>query len=325
MSPIQFRYAFAAFVLGACLCAVPYCLLVTSWAVTDQRLKQLTTRAEELACQRGEASGETCLRPESARAGQLNEGNLNLTQGKASGQTAAGLTLGKDRGFACCSRTETYKPETGRPSGRSFTGRWLAASVGSTQGESPAGAERTLNPLGEGWPPSDFAGSGDIGRSVGVPGPHHLVFGVGAARKDVPQLLHIGARGRLEGVRAAPREPSQAGIKPRRLLHSQDLYNVSAYSHGCILPRSGKEGPPQRAADGSWPVSGKTVAADWRIHPPGSELIIAGRVWRVTDKGRAIKGRRIDLFLGSCHEARAWGRRMVSVVAVPAASHKGIE
>jgi len=99
-------------------------------------------------------------------------------------------------------------------------------------------------------------------------------------------------------------------------------YEVSAYSHGCILPRNGRpEPPPQRAANGRWPVADITVAADTSLHPFGSELLIAGVGFRrVHDRGAEIKGRKLDLFVDSCRDARKFGRQWLSVTVVPTAS-----
>lgn len=96
------------------------------------------------------------------------------------------------------------------------------------------------------------------------------------------------------------------------------LYEVTSYSHGCTLPRVGPERPPQRAANGRWPIADLTVAADTRIHPFGSEVLIEGLGFRfVHDRGAAIVGRRLDLFVDSCREARRFGRRWLKVFAVP--------
>lgn len=107
----------------------------------------------------------------------------------------------------------------------------------------------------------------------------------------------------------------------RHLQAFASLYEVTAYAHGCTMPRSGRERPAQRGADGRWPEVGVTVAADAALHPFGTELLIAGLGFRtVGDRGHAIKGRRLDLFMATCDEARAFGRRWVDVVPVPAQS-----
>ena len=87
------------------------------------------------------------------------------------------------------------------------------------------------------------------------------------------------------------------------------------------MPRSGIEGHAQRGANGRWPVADVTVAADTSVHPFGTEVLVEGLGFRtVGDRGHAIKGRRLDLFVDSCREARAFGRRWLRVYAVPEAT-----
>lgn len=128
-----------------------------------------------------------------------------------------------------------------------------------------------------------------------------------------------GADGRIgSDGRSAMESPT--GIKPGHHLRALEtnFYEVTAYSHGCTLPRSGREPIPQRAANGRWPIADLTVAADTRIHPLGSEVLIEGLGFRlVHDRGAAIVGRRLDLFVDSCREARRFGRRWLRVYAVP--------
>jgi 3D (Asp-Asp-Asp) domain-containing protein len=61
-----------------------------------------------------------------------------------------------------------------------------------------------------------------------------------------------------------------------------------------------------------------TVASDPRVLPMGSRIIIRGLpgVWHVQDTGSKILGRHIDLFVGSCAEAKKWGRHHVRVWVV---------
>jgi 3D (Asp-Asp-Asp) domain-containing protein len=129
----------------------------------------------------------------------------------------------------------------------------------------------------------------------------------------------VNGKGRATKVSATDRGWSSANQADYESDHSRPVfhpYEVSAYAHGCIMPRSGIEGPPQKAADGRWPVPHWTVAAD-PSHPFGTVLelsyqgILTSRV--VGDRGRAIKGRKLDLFMDSCENARRWGRRVVMV------------
>ena len=95
-------------------------------------------------------------------------------------------------------------------------------------------------------------------------------------------------------------------------------YEITAYSFGCTLPRNGIEPQPQRGADGRWPRADITVAADTSLHPLGSEVLVEGLGFRtVGDRGSAIKGRRLDLFVDSCREAVKFGRQWLKVYPVP--------
>lgn len=97
------------------------------------------------------------------------------------------------------------------------------------------------------------------------------------------------------------------------------VFVVTAYATGCdslpgALTKSGKP-----------PVVGVTVAADPHVVPLGSVVYIDGIGEReVHDIGGAVKGRRLDLFVGSCGEARRFGRqqRQVRVVRTAAQTRR---
>ena len=90
---------------------------------------------------------------------------------------------------------------------------------------------------------------------------------------------------------------------------------ATAYACGCGA------GPGSLTKSQTVPQAGMTVAADPRVLPLGSRIIIRGLpgVWHVHDTGRLVRGRHIDLFVSSCAEARSWGRRRVQawVVHIP--------
>jgi len=52
-----------------------------------------------------------------------------------------------------------------------------------------------------------------------------------------------------------------------------------------------------------------TIAADWEVLMPGSAVIIEGLpyIYRVEDKGGAIKENRIDIYMNNLDEALEWG------------------
>ena len=64
-----------------------------------------------------------------------------------------------------------------------------------------------------------------------------------------------------------------------------------------------------------------TVAADPRVLPLGSRIRVSGAggysgVYTVTDTGRSIKGREIDLYMPSNAEAKKFGRQTVKVTVL---------
>lgn len=72
-----------------------------------------------------------------------------------------------------------------------------------------------------------------------------------------------------------------------------------------------------RTATGTWPRVGRTVATDWEILPPGTRLIIDGVPgYVVEDKGSAIKGQKIDIYMRSYAEAINFGVKTVTVQIV---------
>jgi 3D (Asp-Asp-Asp) domain-containing protein len=83
-------------------------------------------------------------------------------------------------------------------------------------------------------------------------------------------------------------------------------------------------GPKARGVTASGrPVShnrGRFVAADTRLLPFGTKLVIpgyaGGRAVEVIDRGGAIKGYKLDVYFPSHQQAKAWGRRKIMVKVV---------
>lgn len=68
------------------------------------------------------------------------------------------------------------------------------------------------------------------------------------------------------------------------------------------------------AASGALAQEGQTVAADWSMLPPGTKLYIEEIGFRtVEDKGGAIKGKALDVFVNSHTEALELGRHKADV------------
>jgi 3D (Asp-Asp-Asp) domain-containing protein len=62
------------------------------------------------------------------------------------------------------------------------------------------------------------------------------------------------------------------------------------------------------------------IAADPRVIGLGSRINLTGGAngtYLVSDTGGGIKGRRLDIWMASCSEARRFGRRNVSVLLLP--------
>lgn len=129
--------------------------------------------------------------------------------------------------------------------------------------------------------------------------------------------------GSTQGVRLAPAEWLSRSLRSEARRGSFRPYVVTAYSHGCVLPKFGPEPPPQRMASGEWPVAGLHVAADPSLaFGTVLEVVYRGLPSRliVGDRGRAIRGLRLDLFLADCRAARDWGRRTAYVREIGASN-----
>ena len=86
---------------------------------------------------------------------------------------------------------------------------------------------------------------------------------------------------------------------------SEQPFVATAY---CL---TGKTATGPRAGPG-------TVAVDPKVIPLGSRVHVSGYGWAVArDTGRAIKGRRVDVWLASRKACRRWGRQTVRVRVVP--------
>jgi 3D (Asp-Asp-Asp) domain-containing protein len=92
------------------------------------------------------------------------------------------------------------------------------------------------------------------------------------------------------------------------------LFTVTAYATGCDTR------PGSRTKAGRLPVVGFTIAANPAVLPIGSIIHVEGLGERqVHDVGGAVRGRHVDVFAGTCTEARLFGkqRRRVRVLHVP--------
>ena len=70
-----------------------------------------------------------------------------------------------------------------------------------------------------------------------------------------------------------------------------------------------------RTASGTKATAGRTVAASSKF-AFGTKLNIGGHIYTVEDRGGAIKGNKIDIFVNTHAEALAWGVRYLTVSVV---------
>ena len=89
------------------------------------------------------------------------------------------------------------------------------------------------------------------------------------------------------------------------------VYKITAYCScsKCCGKATG------RTASGTKATSGRTVAASSKF-AFGTKLNIGGHVYTVEDRGGAINGNKIDIFVNSHAEALAWGVRYLNVSVV---------
>lgn len=90
------------------------------------------------------------------------------------------------------------------------------------------------------------------------------------------------------------------------------IFIVTAYSWSC--------GATGLTRNERWPTVGQTVAVDPKVVPMLSRIEIEGLTphamighFVAEDTGGAIKGRHLDVFMGSCEQAREFGRRLLRV------------
>lgn len=98
-------------------------------------------------------------------------------------------------------------------------------------------------------------------------------------------------------------------------------FTITAYTAGY---ESTQKKPGQTGygitATGTRVQEGRTIAADWGVLPPGTTVHIEGLPgnYVVEDRGGAVNGQHIDLYVADLERARAWGRqtRQVTIVTV---------
>ena len=115
-------------------------------------------------------------------------------------------------------------------------------------------------------------------------------------------------------VQVTPVVTSRASSLPRVAVGEQEgatTYKITAYCpcSKCCGKANG------RTASGTAATPGRTVAASGKF-AFGTKLNIGGHIYTVEDRGGAINGNKIDIFVGSHAEALQWGVRYLPVSVV---------
>ncbi len=106
----------------------------------------------------------------------------------------------------------------------------------------------------------------------------------------------------------AQQEPATGGttVVPTGRLRE---FSVTAYCTGTVTQSGAR-------------VKAGMAAADPRVLPVGSTVRVDGQgraydgIYTVTDTGREIRGRELDLYLDDCTEAQQFGRRTMQVAVI---------
>ncbi|MHB0943329.1 3D domain-containing protein [Paenibacillus sp. ALE1] len=97
-------------------------------------------------------------------------------------------------------------------------------------------------------------------------------------------------------------------VKNKKDTYKWDRFELTAYTNN--QGRSVNSKDYGRTASGKMTKAGETIAADWRVLPKGTVVYIDGVGRRVVqDKGGAIKGHKIDVYVRTENEARQFGRK----------------
>jgi len=110
-------------------------------------------------------------------------------------------------------------------------------------------------------------------------------------------------------------EPDPASLSYADSVHPMHEFSqVSRHQEVMIFEATAYCHTGNQTATSTWPEVGRTVAVDPKVIPLGSHLIINGVSGYVAeDIGGLVKGRIIDIYMASEHEALQFGRRPVEV------------
>ncbi|MDP4117645.1 MAG: 3D domain-containing protein [Bacillota bacterium] len=133
------------------------------------------------------------------------------------------------------------------------------------------------------------------------------IFGYGMCTLEIRAKADCipQARVQIEAEKEESIEPQMVSLGP---------FRVTAYT--ASADECGKS--DGITASGTHVTAGRTIAADWRILPPGTKVYIEDvGIRTVEDRGGAIDGSRIDLYIEDKQDAINYGVQWKNVYVLP--------
>ena len=134
--------------------------------------------------------------------------------------------------------------------------------------------------------------------------------------------IYLAACVTAEAVAPTPKPVSFSADREKAVVTAQaghewpELVSLGTYTCYAYCPceRCCGQWSGGPTASGTMPEEGRTVAADWAVLPPGTEIYIEGVGWRtVEDTGSGIDGRTLDVYHESHQEALEFGAQQREV------------
>lgn len=122
--------------------------------------------------------------------------------------------------------------------------------------------------------------------------------------------VHTNGEQEAETVSETTTEAQEVEISTEMPLKSLGVFRLTAY---CSCEKCCEQWAKNRpngkvlTASGAEAKAGVTIAADTKVLPFGTVVIINGHEYTVQDRGGAIKGNRIDIYFNSHKEAMNFG------------------
>ena len=128
-------------------------------------------------------------------------------------------------------------------------------------------------------------------------------------QEPVNKIVQVQKNVQTSRAASLPRTSTEVGSTTATV--NGETYKITAYCScsKCCGKATG------RTASGTQATAGRTVAAPAKF-AFGTKLNIGGNVYTVEDRGGAIKGNRIDIFVSSHSAALQWGVRYLPVSVV---------